>query len=163
MFLDDAKTLYDLDAPDTHSIRVEQIYSESRKGDAARLDLLSYLPLQSLQVIDLDTAKPMPASKTGSAMAAKLEEPITNDKQSAHIKITGTLKDESYRVNGGELVFDRALHGLRNTVLLPGGWEICGLSQSGTIGMFQGRAFVALININGENTYRVVIRARKSR
>src|SRR5262245_20015125 len=79
MFLDDVKTLYDLEAPDTHAIRVEQIYSESRKGEAARLDSLSYLPLQNLQVIDLDTAKPLTTSKAGSAIVAKLEAPITND------------------------------------------------------------------------------------
>jgi len=35
------------------------------------------------------------------------------------------------------------------------------VSQSGTIGMYNGRAFVALINLNAENNYRVVIHARK--
>jgi hypothetical protein len=64
-------------------------------------------------------------------------------------------------VNGG-LVFDRTLKGLRNTVLLPAGWEVSGVSQSGTIGTYQGRTFVALINLNAENNYRVVIHARKA-
>jgi len=64
-------------------------------------------------------------------------------------------------VQSGELVFDRPLHGLRNTVLLPAGWEVSSVSQSGTIGMYQGRAFVALINLNAENNYRVTIRATK--
>ena len=162
MFLDDVRTLYDLEAAGSHVIRVEQIYSESRKGEAARLDSLAYLPLQNLQVMDLDTARTLTTARAGGAVVAKLEAPITNAKQSAHIKITGILKDDTYRVDGGDLVFDRTLHGLRNTVLLPAGWEICGLSQSGTIGTFQGRAFVALININGENAYRVMIRARRS-
>jgi hypothetical protein len=35
------------------------------------------------------------------------------------------------------------------------------VSQSGTVGTYQGRAFVALINLNAENEYRVIIRARK--
>src|SRR4051794_28780214 len=35
MFFDDIKTLYDLEAPDAHSIRVEQTYSDFRKGDKA--------------------------------------------------------------------------------------------------------------------------------
>jgi hypothetical protein len=35
------------------------------------------------------------------------------------------------------------------------------VSQAGTIGVYQGRAFVALINLNSENSYRVVITARK--
>jgi hypothetical protein len=91
----------------------------------------------------------------------KLDVPIADDKQSAHLRITGTLNDAAYKSEGGELVFDRTLHGLRNTVLLPAGWEVSAVSQSGTIGVYQGRAFVALINLNAENNYRVTIRARK--
>ena len=59
-------------------------------------------------------------------------------------------------------MFVRTLHGLRNTIELPAGWEVAAVSQSGTIGMTQaGRAFVALVNLNAENTYKVTIRARK--
>ena len=58
-------------------------------------------------------------------------------------------------------MFERTLHGLRNTVLLPAGWDVSAVSQSGTIGTYQGRAFVALINLNGENNYRLTLRARK--
>ena len=64
MFFDDIKTLYDLDAPETHKIKVEQTYSDYRKGDTAKLDSLAYLSLQDLKVIDLDTAKPFDLAKT---------------------------------------------------------------------------------------------------
>jgi hypothetical protein len=95
-------------------------------------------------------------------MTAKLEVPIVNDKQSAHLKLTGTLAGGSYKVEKGDLVFTQTLKGLRNTVLLPAGWEVASVSQSGTIGKTaQGRAFVALINLNSENSYAVTIRARK--
>jgi len=158
MFFDDIKTLYDLDAPETGRIKVEQIYSEYRRGDAAKLDQLAFLPLQDLQVIDLDTAKPLMVE----SRSVKLPLPIANDKQSAHLKVTGTLEDPAYKVVNGDLVFERALHGLRNTVLLPAGWEVSAVSQSGTIGNYQGRAFVALVNLNAENNYKVAIHARKS-
>jgi hypothetical protein len=161
MFFDDIKTLYDLDAPETHSIKVEQIYSDYRKGGKAKLDSLAYLPLQDLKVIDLDTAKAFTPIQDGKATMVKLEVPIVDDKQSAHIKITGTLKDAGYQADKGGLVFDRTIHGLRNTILLPAGWEVAAVSQSGTIGMYQGRAFVALINLNAENNYRVTIHGRK--
>ena len=160
MFFDDIKTLYDLGAPDTHAIHVEQTYSDYRKGDKAVLDSLEYLALNDLKVIDLDTAKPFTPAKDGKSMSVKLDVPIVDDKQSAHIKITGTLQD-GYKVQNGELVFDRTLHGLRNTVVLPAGWDVSAVSQSGTIGTNQGRAFVALINLNGENNYHVVIHAHK--
>jgi len=161
MFFDDIKTLYDLESPETNSIRVEQVYSDYRKGDKARLDSLAYLPLRDMKVIDLDTAKAFTPVKEGTATVVKLEVPIVDERQSAHLKLTGTLKDAAYTVKNGDLVFDRTLHGLRNTVLLPAGWEVAAVSQSGTIGTYQGRAFVSLINLNAENNYRVVIHARK--
>ena len=64
--------------------------------------------------------------KEGSATNVKLDVPIVDDRQSAHLQITGTLKDPAYKVANGELVFERTLHGLRNTVLLPAGWDVVG-------------------------------------
>jgi len=90
-----------------------------------------------------------------------LDIPITDDKQSAHIKITGSFRDPGYKAVGDEILFDRTLYGFRNTVILPAGWELSALSQSGTIGTYEGRTFVALINLNGENNYRMTLRARR--
>jgi hypothetical protein len=104
-------------------------------------------------VIDLDTAKAFAPVRAGVDTVVTLAVPIVDDKQSAHIQITGTLKDPSYKVMNGDLVFERTLHGLRNTVLLPAGWDVAAVSQSGTIGTYEGRAFVALINLNAENNY----------
>ena len=160
MFFDDIKTLYDLDP--TGVAHVEQTYSDYRKGDTASLDSLGYLALQDLKVIDLDTAKAFTPTKSGAKTVVKLDVPITDDKQSAHLKITGALKD-GYSITGSDLVFERTLHGLRNTIVLPAGWELEACSQSGTIGTYQNtRTFVALINLNGENQYKVTIRAKKA-
>jgi hypothetical protein len=38
---------------------------------------------------------------------------------------------------------------------------VSAVSQSGTIGKYNGRTFVALINLNAENQYVVRIRARR--
>ena len=159
MFYDDMKTLYDLGAPESRGIRVEQIYSDYRKGAQARLDSLSYLDLKDLRVTDLDTADVLPVI----GGAARLAVPITVDDQSVHLKIAGTLNDASYQADKGGLVFERTMKGLRNTVLLPAGYEVESVSQSGTIGEREGRAFVALINLNSENSYRVSIHARKTK
>src|SRR5215471_7650741 len=161
MFFDDVKTLYELEAPEAGRVKVEQTYSDYRKGARAQLDTLAQLPLQDLRVIDLDTAKSFPTSKEGAATVVKLEVPIVDDKQSAHIKISGTFRDPGYKAQGDELLFDRVMYGLRNTILLPAGWELSALSQSGTIGTYEGRTFVSLINLNGENNYRVTLRAHK--
>lgn len=162
MFFDDVKTLYDLGAPETGTFAVQQTYSDYRKGDHARLDSLSYLAIKDLQVIDLDTAKALTPARQGASTVVKLDVPIVNDRQSAHLRISGSITDSSLKVEQGDLVFARTLRGLRNTVLLPEGWEVAAVSQSGTIGRTaEGRAFVALINLNSENAYTVTIRARR--
>jgi hypothetical protein len=161
VFFDDIKTLYDLDAPETGRMAVEQTYSDYRKGDKARLDSLGYLSLQDLNVIDLDTGTALAPVRDGTATTVKLEVPIVDDRQSAHIRITGVLKDATYRLVNGELVFERTLHGLRNTILLPAGWDVSGVSESGTIGSSRGRAFVAFVNLNAANNYKVTLRARR--
>ena len=160
MFFDDVKTIYDLDAPETGRMRVDQSYSDYRKGERAYLDLLNDLPLQDLKVVDLDTAKALTPQRLGP-MFVKLDVPITDDRQSAHLRVTGALVDPNYRVDHADLVFSRTLKGLRNTILLPAGWDVSSVSQSGTIGTYNGRAFVALINLNAENEYTVRLRARK--
>src|SRR6516225_5523162 len=163
MFFDDIKTLYDLGDPAIGRFSVEQVYSDYRKGDKAQLGSLSYLPLEDLKVVDLDTAKPLAVLKQGGQTYAKLEVPITEDKQSAHLKITGTIAGNGYQVVNGELVFHRTLKGLRNTVVLPKDWEISGVSESGTIGTDRdGRRFVAFVNLNAENSYNVTVRARRA-
>jgi len=59
------------------------------------------------------------------------------------------------------LKFERTVKGLRNTMLLPAGWEVTSVSQSGTVGVYMGRVFVAFVNLNAENSYRVAITAKK--
>jgi len=159
MFFDDMKTLYDLGEPASGKVSVEQIYSDYRKGGEERLDSLEYLKLTAVKVVDLDTAKELKVDRT----AVHLDVPITEDKQSAHLKITGTLAGDSYRTENGGITFQHVMKGLRNTIVLPKGWEVSSVSQSGTVGTDRGgRVFVALVNLNGENNYGVTIRARKA-
>ena len=159
VFFDDIKTTYDLGEAQTGGMAVEQIYSDYRKGARARLDSLSYLPLEDLKVVDLDTAKPLTPVKERNVTYVPLEVPIVDDRQSAHLKITGTLKATGYSLQRDQLVFDRVVKGLRNTVVLPGGWDVASVSQAATIGTDRtGRTFVSLINLNAENNYRVTIR-----
>jgi hypothetical protein len=160
-FFDDIKTLYDLDAPETHRMSVDQSYSDYRKGGKATLDTLADLPLENVAVTDLDTARALTRGGSGKTTAVTLGVPITDDKQSAHLRIRGTLEDPGYATDGRDLVFERTLQGLRNTVLLPSGWDFSFVSQSATLGEYEGRAFAAFINLNAENKYTVRVRARK--
>jgi len=164
MFFDDIKTLYTLDAPGTGKVSVEQTYSDTRKGATATINALDYMALTDLKVIDLDTAKALTASKSGKTTSVKLDVPITNDKQSAHLRVTGVIADGSYTIDKGDAVFTHVMKGLRNTVILPAGYEVSAVSQSATIGRTREtvpRVFVSLVNLNSENSYAVTIRARR--
>ena len=162
MFFDDVKTLYDLDQPETGRINVEQVYSDYRQGPVAVLDTQSYLRLGNLKVVDLDTARPLTPVTNSGTTSVKLDVPITNERQSAHLRLTGTMTSDDYALVKGELMLTMVVYGLRNTVLLPAGWEVSGVSQSGTIGTYRNRPFVAFINLNAENNYRITIRARRA-
>jgi hypothetical protein len=163
MFFDDVKTIYDLGDPSSHRITIDQSYSDFRKGAKASIDTVSFMKLQDVKVVDLDTAHALETSTEGGKTMAALELPITNDQQSAHLRVTGTLSDPGYTMDGNDLVFSRTLKGLRNTILLPAGFEVAEVSQSATVGRYNDRAFVALINLNRENQYTVKIRAGRAR
>ena len=94
MFFDDVKTLYDLDQPQTHAIHVEQIYSDFRKGDKPPIDLLE---LRAADRSHRHRSRHGEAARRrrrrGNATVVKLDVPIVDDKQSAHLKVTGTLDD----------------------------------------------------------------------
>src|SRR5439155_4428141 len=103
-------------------------------------------------VVDVATARLLMPPKAGSTTTVKLDQSIADDKQSAYLNVSGTIADGSYKTvpgrdpgvnSSGELVFDRTLRGLRNTILLPDGWDVSAASQSGTTGTYQNRAFVS--------------------
>ena len=162
VFFDDVKTLYDLDSPDSGRVNVEQTYSDYRSGAVAVLDTQTYLQLSNLKVTDLDTGKALTPVNTGGTTSVKLDVPITNERQSAHLRLTGTMGKVDYTIVKGDLLFTMTVYGLRNTVLLPSGWDVSTVSQSGTIGTYRNRRFVSFINLNAENNYRVTIRARRA-
>jgi hypothetical protein len=158
---DDATTLIDLGDPKAHRFRVEHVGTDDRKGDTASLEIASRWPLREVEVIDLDTAKPLQTAERGGRLVAKLHVPNARDLQSARLKTTGHVEDDRYRIegSGSVLVFEASLPGLRSTVLLPRGWEVSHVSQPATIGRHEGRVFVRFINDHAEPELDVEIRA----
>ena len=133
LFTQDAYTEYAILEPGSESFRIRFLPEETRAG--------------ATEVVN--------ATRGGSeGSGIEVYDPRTG-------KPLKFVKDPAYRVVSSDLVFERTLHGLRNTVLLPAGWEVSGVSQSGTIGTYRGRVFVALVNLNAENNYAVTIRARR--
>ncbi len=130
---DFAKTLYDLGDPASHRVAVRHEYVATAPGPRARLTFLEHDPLAGLVVTDMDTGKPLEVVRGGSMTQAQLAAPIRNDRQSAHLRLSGDESDPRYRIEAGQLAWEHTLHEPRTTILLPEGWEITALTAPGTI------------------------------
>jgi hypothetical protein len=95
--------------------------------------------------------------------AVELPVPIVNERQSAHLKVSGTVREGGYRLVHDHLMFEGIVHGPRNTLLLPIGWEVSAVSQPATVGSYQGRSFIALVSIQNEESSHVLVQARKAK
>jgi hypothetical protein len=88
--------------------------------------------------------------------------PAIKDGQSARLRITETYTDPNrYRLEGDELVWDRAFGRPRNSVVLPAGWTVVASSIPGTISQdSDGRQRLYFEN-NRNDEIQVLIRARR--
>lgn len=130
---DFGKTLYDLGDPAAHDVGVRHEYVETRIGARATPEFLSRHRLTGLVVTDMDTGKPLPCAERGGAWTIDLAAPIATDAESAHLRITGREQDATYRVEAGQLVWQKTLHEPRTSILLPAGWEVTAVSAPATI------------------------------
>ncbi|HEX5069816.1 MAG TPA: hypothetical protein VFV78_06330 [Vicinamibacterales bacterium] len=144
---DFTKTLYDLGDPAKHEVVLRHEYVETRAGSKSVPPWLARHTLQGLAVTDMDTGKPLMAAPSGSTWSVALASPITNDRQSAHIRIAGREIDAKYRIEGGQLAWQLAMMEPRATVLLPAGWEPTAVSVPATVATGRdGRVAIQLYN-----------------
>ena len=162
MFFDDVKTLYDLEAPESGA---GQGRAELQRLSQGRARSARHARTAAAAGSEGDRSRHR-ASRSRPRRTAPRRSSSSTCRSSTTSRARTSRSPErsgipATRSLGDELVFDRVMYGLRNTVLLPAGWDVSALSQSGTIGIYEGRTFVSLINLNGENNYRLTLRARK--
>lgn len=157
------ETLFDLGDPNAHAYSVTHDYTEYAVGNRSALKLLENTPLESLAVRDLDSGKALRTEKQGTATVALLEDPVANAKESARVRVTGKRTDANYKIESGELVWEQSFKAVRNTVLLPAGWNVVAVSAPATIHpQANGRMGVHFVNTRAEDM-KVQIRARELR
>lgn len=130
---DFSKTLYDLGDPATGTVTVRHEYVETRVGSQASPAFLANHRVNGLVATDMDTGKLLQAVRRGETWAIDLAAPIANDKQSAHIRLTGTLVDSGYSLQAGQLAWSMTIVEPRATALLPAGWEPTAISAPTTV------------------------------
>lgn len=130
---DFSKTLYDLGEPETHRITVRHEFVETAVGDRAALGFLARHAIADPVVTDLDSGHRLTVEGATVARVAKLEVPIANSTQSAHVRIAGVAADPAYRIDRGQLAWETQLREPRTTILLPAGWEVTTISAPATV------------------------------
>jgi hypothetical protein len=144
----DRDIVYFLQQPQTNAFSLYHDYTESREGVDKYLNVVrtgSIVSNPSARVLDTGEALKTEIMTGAQLKAAHVDtggEQVTDDAQvvlvrfapvkkgqSVRLRISETYTaPQSYRLDGDELVFDRSFGRPRNSVVLPDGWYLTGLS-----------------------------------
>jgi hypothetical protein len=176
----DREIVYFPNDPATHSFNLYHDYTESRPGvahyfnvvragssvanpSAVLLDTGEALTVETLSGADLkkrglDAGEPV----ADTTQVVVISFPAIKPGQSSRLRITETYTDANrYKLEGDELVWDRAFGRPRNAVVLPAGWTVVASSTPGVITQdADGRQRLYFEN-NRNDEIQVLIRARR--
>jgi hypothetical protein len=176
----DRDIVYFLNPPETHSFDLYHDYTETREGVDKYLNVVrkgSRASNPSARVLDTGeklTAETLRGEEITRA-GLDIGEPVGSDSEvvvirfppvgrgrSVRLRISETYTDEkSYRLEGGELVFDRSFGRPRNAVVLPSGWYLTASAVPATVSLTaDGRTRLDFVNPRNDEV-AVLIRARK--
>jgi hypothetical protein len=148
----DREIVYFLRDPDTHAFDLYHDYTETREGMDRYLNVVrpgSTASNPSARLLDTGEALKAEILKGEAITAAKLDlgEPVRPDSEvvlirfppvaraaSVRLRIRETYTDPArYKVENGELVWDRSFGRPRNAVVLPAGWMLTASSIPATV------------------------------
>jgi hypothetical protein len=177
----DREIVYFPNDPSTHSFSLYHDYTESRPGVAHYFNVVrAGSTVSNPSAVLLDTGEALTVETISGAELKKrgldAGEPVSDTTQvvvigfpavkpghSVRLRITETYTDPTrYKLEGDELVWDRAFGRPRNTVVLPAGWTVVASSTPGVITQdADGRQRLYFEN-NRNDDIQVLIRARKA-
>ena len=148
----DREIVYFLRDPDTHAFDLYHDYTETREGMDRYLNVVrpgSTASNPSARILDTGEVLKPEILKGEAITAAKLDlgEPVRPDSEvvlirfpavargaSVRLRISETYTDPArYKVDSGELVWDRSFGRPRNAVVLPAGWMLSASSIPATV------------------------------
>ncbi len=176
----DTYTRYELLAPETHQFKIYYEVTETRVGARFHFNQIREGSEASDEsVIDLATDRSLKFEVVTGAQA-KVDSPAENFSPTAHyikvhlahpvpvngeyrLAIIKTYKDDkSYYTEGEQIVFKRPLGIPRDSIVLPGGYEIVSCSVAAQVLMeTDGRLKLAFVNPGSGGQLEVTIKARK--
>ena len=148
----DREIVYFLKDPSTHAFDLYHDYTETREGMDHYLNVVrqgSTVSSPSARILDTGEALTSEILKGDAITQARLDvgEPVRPDSEvvvvrfpavargtSVRLRISETYTDPArYRLEGDELVWDRAFGRPRNAIVLPAGWMLAASSIPATV------------------------------
>lgn len=174
--------VYFLQQPETHAFDLYHDYTEARPGVDRYLNVVragSTVSNPSARVLDTGDVLPTEILKGDQITRARIDIgesvrpetevvvirfPAVREGESTRLRISETYTDpERYRIEGDELVWDRAFGRPANAVVLPAGWYLTGSSVPATVSETRdGRVRLDFTNPRNDDI-RVLITARRRR
>jgi len=172
--------VYFLRQPETHAFDLYHDYTEAREGADKYLNVVrAGSTVSNPSAFILDTGQPLEtrflrgAEITGAGMdigeAVKPETevvvisfPAVKEGQSVRLRISETYTDSArYRIEGGELIWDRAFGRPANAVVLPAGWYLTRSTVPAGVSLLpDGRVRLDFVNPR-QDEIQVLIVARR--
>lgn len=172
--------VYFLRPPETHTFDLYHDYTETREGVAQYLNVVrAGSTVSNPSAYVMDTGEPLRTEilKGDAITRAGIDigEPVRPETevvvirfpavgkgQSTRLRISETYTDSvRYRVDGDQLIWDRAFGRPANAVVLPAGWTLTHSSIPGTVSMTEdGRVRIDFVNPRLDEI-RVLILARR--
>jgi len=176
----DRTIVYSLRDPATHAFDLYHDYTESREGMDRYLNVVrqgSTVANPSARILDTGEALKSEILGGDAITAARLDigEPVRKDSEvvlvrfppvargaSVRLRISETYTDPArYKLEGEELVWDRAFGRPRNAVILPAGWMLSASSIPATVSDTpDGRIRLDFVNPRPDDI-AVLIKARR--
>jgi hypothetical protein len=158
----DREISYWLLEPETHQFRISHDFNVAKVGQKSVQSFIRKgSTAANARFFDLDTGEELKAYMVEGAVQADLPRPIAAG-ESVRIRVLETYTDAvGYRVENGELVWDRTLGRPRNQVTLPAGWMLAGSTVPAIVSLdADGRVVCKFANIRNDELH-VVLRWRK--
>ena len=176
----DREIVYFPNDPSTHSFNLYHDYTESRPGVGHYFNVVragssvsnpSAVLLDTGEALKVETISGAELKKRGldagepvadTTQVVVISFPPVQPAQTVRLRLTETYTDTNrYRLEGDELVWDRAFGRPRNSVVLPAGWTVVASSTPGSISQDpDGRQRLYFEN-NRNDEIQVLIRARR--
>lgn len=140
---DFTKVLFELDASGTIRFRLELV----KHAGSGVIALPLFYNVADARAFDMDLGRALPVrSPAGQVPTVAIDAPAS-ERGTAHISVTGTLRDPNYKVGPAGLSWERTFIEPRATIVLPAGFEVTGVRTPVTTGtLADGRMYVQVVN-----------------